>query len=117
MRRWLLSCLAALLLTVTIGATDLVVEQRRAIGIDGLQEGLTGETATLVEDLSPVESTDLSHGLSSICQKLLPQLDTVILGGVRTAMSAFTRATSFQLPHSAQATGPGPILRPASALP
>ncbi len=87
MRRWLLSCLAALLLTVTIGATDLVEEQRQAIGVDGLQDGLTEETATLVEDLSPVESTDLSHGLSSIWQKLLPQLDTVILSGVRTAIS------------------------------
>lgn len=87
MRRWLLSVLAALLLAGTVGATDLAEEQRQAIGIDGLQEGLTGETATLMEDLSPVETTDLSHGLSSIWQKLLPQLDTVILGGVRTAIS------------------------------
>lgn len=87
MRRWLMVLLAVLLLTVAVGATDLAEEQQEALGIGGLQEGLTEETGELMEDLSPTEQTDLGKGLQSIWEKIFPQLDAVLLSGVRTAIS------------------------------
>ncbi len=64
----------------------------------------------------PAFQTGLPPGCSvsvaSLCSGRGPSAYSSSRSGVRTAISAFTQATSFQLPHFVQATDPGPILRP-----
>lgn len=66
MRRWLLLLLVLLVLGSAASAADLTEAQGALFGADGLQDGLSGRAADLMEDYDPLTQADLGQGVQSL---------------------------------------------------
>ena len=87
MRRWWILLLALWLLAPAAGAVDVEAAQAEQLGVDSLEEALTGEAAELMPDVSPSNPGSLGDGLSGIVSRALPRIAPLVQAGLRTAVS------------------------------
>ncbi len=87
MRRWWILLLALWLLAPAAGAVDVEAAQAEQLGVDSLEEALTGEAAELMSDVSPSNPGSLGDGLSGIVSRALPRIAPLVQAGLRTAVS------------------------------
>ena len=87
MKRWILLLLCGALLTLPAAAVDVAGTQSEQFGMESLDGALEGEAAELMPDVSPASPGSLADGLGSLLTAALDKLGSIVLGGLRTAVS------------------------------
>lgn len=84
MRRWVLAAVLVVALAGNSYAADVLQEEAGILGADKLREGLTEESAALLEDVSPVEGGDFAGNLQKIFRAVVEQAGGWVRAGLRT---------------------------------